>query len=155
MAVASFIISLVTFLFTTVFQFVSNSPRARKEATLNAYRVLQTSVFSPLNRKLTQDPQLVIRTAGEQGKNHSEDWETLTDYLTVMEHFAVGVNTGIYSLAVLTRLGGPYFLRIYHCLLPLIERKRHDNESAGAHYHELEKMIEKLKQKVNNSIEGA
>lgn len=80
-------------------------------------------------------------------KYQSEEWHELTVCLAKIEQFSVGINTGIYSLDTLNRLGGAYFIRQYEKLKPIIIRKRAENAAGGKHYDEFEETVNKLRKK--------
>jgi len=138
-AAAAFVLSSI--------QFLKDNSRQKREATLNAYNDLQDDVFTKLNGLLlkykTQKNKLYSLRSGD------EDWEKITTYLAKIERFSVGINSGIYSINVLNRLGGGYFIRLYDELNPIILRKRNANTSKGKHYNEFEATAEKLKKMRN------
>lgn len=129
-SIAAFGLSLV--------QFIRNTTRQKKEATLVAYNELQKEAFSKLNRFQNDLSEI---------KFESREWEEITDCLVKIENFSTGINTGIYSLTILNRLGGGYFIRTYDRLQTIIEKKRADNISVGKHYNEFEKTVNRLKRK--------
>lgn len=144
MNVCALIISILAFILS-LFQFVRDSSRQKKEATLNAYNELQNDVFSDLT---TYDYPL------PKVKRGDEEWNKFTVYLAKLERFSVGVNTGIYSIKVLNHLGGAYFIREFEKLEPIIIHKRKDNIVPGGHYDEFEKTVKRLKKyrRIKNPI---
>lgn len=128
-----------------LFQFLINSPRASKEMTLKVYEELQRDVFSEINKKINNDPDIVLRVSREPKNGHSDTWEELTNYLVRLECFSAGVNMKLYSLSVLNQLGGAYFVRIYEKLEPLISRKERDNESNGNRYEQYKETVRRLR----------
>ena len=129
-------ISILAFLLS-VFQFVRNSSRQKKEATLIAYGDLQKEVFSILN-KYPDDLSKI--------EHMSDEWEEITICLARIENFSVGINTNIYSFKILNRLGGAFFIRQFKRLKPVIDLKRQKNVSSGNHYNEFESTVIKLKE---------
>ncbi len=134
MEITSFIISILAFLLSG-YQFLRESSRQKKEATLIAYNELQDSVFSKLNN-YDDLSKIVYR---------SKEWEEITICLAKIENFSVGINTNIYSYKVLDRLGGAFFIRQFEKLEPIINEKREKNISPGKHYNEFEKTALRLK----------
>lgn len=134
-AVAAFVLSAI--------QFINDNSRQKCESTLNAYNDLQDDVFTNLNVLLseyeTKKTSVASLTTGEK------DWEDITGYLAKIERFSVGINSKIYSIKVLNRLGGGYFIRLYNELNPIIIKKREANISKGNHYNEFEVTVKKLK----------
>lgn len=135
MELCALIISLLAF-FLSVFQFLRDSSRQKKEATLNAYNELQNDVFSDLTKYSFPVSKV---------KRGDEEWNKFTVYLAKLERFSVGINTGIYSIQILNHLGGAYFICEYEKLEPIIIQKRKDNIVPGGHYDEFEKAVSRLK----------
>lgn len=71
----------------------------------------------------------------------SEEWNELTVYLAKIEQFSVGINTGVYSIAVLNRLGGAFFVRQFEKLEPIIAKKRNESRIPGSHNEEFEMVV--------------
>ena len=136
MEVCALVISILAFVLSLC-QFLRDSSRQKKEATLNAYIELQDDVFTHLSKYSFPMPIFEY-----QGK----EWEKMTVYLAKLEQFSVGINTGIYSLDVLNHLGGAYYIRQFEKLKPIIDRKREENIVVGGHYDEFEKTVIKLKE---------
>lgn len=135
MDICALVISILAFVLSLC-QYFRDSSRERKEATLNAYNELQDDVFSHLNKYGMPLPEFEYL---------GDDWQKMTVYLAKLERFSVGINTGIYSLNVLNRLGGEYFIREFEKLKPIIDRKRKEKIVDGKHYDEFEKTVLKLK----------
>lgn len=144
MEIAAVVISIMAFLLSII-QFVKESSRQKKEATLIAYNELQNEVFSELNL-------IFIKKADnlKELKEGDEAWENLTVFLAKIERFSVGINTGIYSIVILNRLGGGYLIRIFETLKPIIYKKRSNKVSSGKHYDEFEKVVNRLKKMRKN-----
>lgn len=130
------ILSTLALLFS-IAQFSRDSLRQQKESTLNAYNALQYDAFEKLNKYVD------MSTIEYQ----SEEWEEITICLAQIENFSVGINTGIYSLKILNRLGGAFFIRQFEKLTPVINLKREKNVSPGSHYDEFEKTVEMLRKR--------
>lgn len=63
-----------------------------------------------------------------------------------IEHFSVGVNTGVYDINVINRLGGNYLIGLFNRISPIIDKKR-EMSKGGKHYDEFERLIVRLKKK--------
>lgn len=137
MDIAALIISILALVLSLI-QFVRDTSRQKKEATLIAYNELQDDVFS----KLTEYPCPMPKI-----EYHGDEWTELTICLAKLERFSVGINTGIYSIDILNRLGGPFYIRQFEKLKPMIDIKRSEGLVSGKHYEEFEKVVEKLKKK--------
>lgn len=138
MEIAALIISILA-LTLSLIQFIRDTSRQKKEATLNAYNILQDDAFSYLislpREKLNPPPQY-----------HSQEYDKITYCLAKIEMFSTGINTGVYSIWVLNRLGGAFFIHQFDRLTAIIEKKREEDRSKGKHYDEFEKTVKKLKQ---------
>ena len=135
-------IALLALIFSC-YQFFRDNSRAKREATLNAYNDLQTKVFTKLNVFLK--PYRGKEEELYQLDIDDTNWESLTEWLAGIERFSVGVNTKIYSLRVLNRLGGGYYIRLFETLKPVIDKKRFKNISKGKHYDEFELTVKRLR----------
>lgn len=141
MEIWALFISILAFVLSLV-QFLKDSSRQKKETTLTVYNELQNEVFSELNILFLKYPKDKFKEL-EPG---NKDWESITNHLAKIERFSVGINSGIYSLRILNRLGGGYFIRIYDRMSIIIDKKRKDDVSKGKHYNEFELTVKKLKQ---------
>ena len=119
----------------TILQYIIEANRQKKEATLLAYNSLQDEVFSELRKY-----DLGSIKKGDKG------WNEVTTCLAKIENFSVGINTRIYSLDIVNRLGGSFVIGQFEKLLPVINQKRQEDENSK-HYDEFEKVIVKLKKK--------
>ncbi len=120
----------------SLIQFFNDFSRQKKEATLLAYGKLQDEVFPILRQYHFPMPAAEYNT---------EEWDIFTECLAKLEQFSVGVNTGIYSVQILNRVGGGYFIRQYEKLEPTIKEKRKENRVPGNHYNEFEETVNRLK----------
>ena len=128
------IIALAAFALSFL-QFIREASRQKKESTLDAYNELQKDVFDKLNKY----------NGPICAKRGTEKWNICTDYLAKIERFSVGINTGIYSIYVLNRLAGGFFIHEYDKLSLIIQRKRIDKKVEGGHYDEFEMTVKRLK----------
>lgn len=135
MDIIAIIISTLALVFS-ILQFLRDSVRQKKEATLIAYSELQDDVLSNLVKYPKPLPHIDYL---------SDEWVQMTIYLAKLERFSVGINTGIYSIRILDYLGGSFYIRQFEKLEPIIERKRKENIVPGKHYDEFEKAVNKLK----------
>lgn len=136
MDIFALIISILA-LALSVIQFIQNTSRQKKESTLNAYNILQDDAFSYLiglpKEKLNPPPQY-----------HSPEYDKITTCLAKIETFSTGINAGVYSIWVLNRLGGAFFIHQYKRLAGVIEEKREEDRSKGKHYNEFEETVKRL-----------
>lgn len=117
--------------------------REKKQATLDAFNLLQAQVLDRLNYYRKTDVDDIADDI------HSADYKELSSLLARCEHFAVGVNAGIYDRKTVRRLAGRYIISLYDKMEPLIEKKRKLNTSER-HYREFEALVEKMKKSYNH-----
>ena len=144
MELTAIIISILALVFSFS-QFIFDYIHCKKADTIAAYNRLQDDVFinliplpCPLPPMTSADPL----------------WQDVTVYLAKIEHFSVGINTGIYSIKVLNRLGGAYFIRQFERLWPVIDFKRKQMVIPGGHADEFEKMVNNLKKLIAKETEN-
>lgn len=143
MEILALVISIAAFLLSLI-QFYRESSRQKKEATLIAYNELQDDILSKLNTYPKPMPEIEYQ---------DEEWHELTVCLAKLERFSVGINTGIYSLDTLDRLGGSYYIRQFEKLSPIIEWKRKENIAEGKHYDEFEETVNRLRKKHGDLVQ--
>lgn len=147
---APFFISIFALLFT-ILQFCWENNRQKKESTLKAYDQLQEDVFAKFNTLRDKLPKEKKESEEQESSGRididkeDKNWPTITNFLVKLEHFSVGINTGIYSLEVLNRVGGSYFIKMYDSLSLVMEKKRKADAGNGKHYDEFETTVRKLK----------
>lgn len=140
--------------------------REKKQATLDAFNILQEQAFDKLNqytfaeiRAICDNWQDTIAKKKNQTKSGREDaseeekkqreryldeYITLSGYLARIEHFALGVNTGIYDVKVAERAGTAYLVMLYRGKLkPLLEVK-HSGKGNTEYYAEFRKLVEQI-----------
>ena len=150
MDIVALCLSIAAFAFSLI-QFYMERTRNRSEATIHAFDELEDSVFGTLDyqkmnieRTLTfhvMDAESTVKSTGENPLN--KEWEQLTVYLARIEHFAVGVNSRVYDIGILRRMGKTYLKTQWNKLLPIIEQKRRENNTTVI-YSEFERMIKSL-----------
>lgn len=132
------IISVIALGFS-LYEFFIERVRLRKESTLNAYLKIQTETI-----KMLKDLQNAGISFKDLDKNENKtEWDKVTLCLVEIENFAVGINTKIYDLDTLNRLGGGNIIEWYRNLKPVIQKKRGKN-SNGKPYDEFETMVNSL-----------
>ena len=126
-------VALLAFILSFL-QFIRDASRQKKESTLNAYSKLQKDVFDKLNK-------LEFPVHAERG---DIKWKACTNYLAKIENFSIGINTGVYSLYILNKLGGEFFIHEYEKLSLIIQTKRIEKKIKGNHYDEFEETVKRL-----------
>lgn len=141
-SIAALVLSVISGIYTITVHYFELR-RARRQATLDAFNLLQNQVLDHLNHYRKSD---IIRIAEEP---RSDEYKKVSALLARCAHFAVGVNEGIYDKETVQRLAGCYFVGIYSKMEPLIEKKREINQTER-HYEEFEKLTASLKRSSQN-----
>ncbi|MCL2169568.1 MAG: DUF4760 domain-containing protein [Defluviitaleaceae bacterium] len=138
------VISVIA-LFVSVHNLFSSKIRERKQATLDAFDILQREVLDGIRNVKKKDTIKLGRMGKE---SNPELWRELTLYLVRLERFSVGVNTRVYDLRVLNRLVGSYLIDVYYIIEPVIIKKREMSANIKKPnkktYDEFERVIERL-----------
>ena len=176
-SIIAVLVSGATFLFTVMVTY-HGEQREKKQATLDALNVLQEQVFDNLNTYTFNDVKEIATKWSESiakknqyisaNKGSVEDfWNThheydtaieeyrkISGYLARMEHFALGVNTGIYDAKVTERAATTYFVMLYKKLMPILAVKnggKADDRELKNEFHTefstLVKRIQKIEEK--------
>lgn len=136
--------------------------RKRKRDTLEAFQVLENQVFDPLSRytfteieevsdawteiklrsKTFKEREIGLTTKEEeQVRKYAE----LTGFIARIEHFSLGVNTGIYDAKIAERGMTSFFVGTYRYKLePLIKSKHSSPNNQKEYYVEFRKLVEKM-----------
>jgi len=125
-------ISAVSLIYSVVTH-IRGAKREKKQATLDAFNILQEQVLDKLNQYRKSDIQRIATDI------HSTEYKELSSLLARCEHFAVGVNTGIYDLKTVKRLARLYIVSVYEKMLPMVEKKRQISK-VEKHYDDFEKL---------------
>ena len=121
-SLAAMIISLISVI-VSVAIYLLGIQRDKKQDTLDSFNLLQEQVFDKLNLITYSE----ITNICKKVDNGSIDDETnskyyeLLGYLARLEHFSLGVNTGIYDAKTAERAGTAFLVSLRKKLLPVIE----------------------------------
>lgn len=141
--------------------YISGISRERKQATLDAFNVLQEQAFDKINqytfaeiREVCDGWQKALNdkrkddelTEDERKKIDKvvDEYRNLSGLLARIEHFSLGVNTGIYDAKIAERAATAYLVMLYRGKLkPLIEVK-HSGKGNTEYYAEFRKLVEQI-----------
>lgn len=161
-SIIAIIISFVSILVSVVI-YRKGVEREQRQATLDAFNILQEQVFDNLNqytfaeikdicsnwKKAIEDnrnKKVLTEEEKEQQEKCLSEYRKLSGYLARIEHFALGVNTDIYDTEIAERAATSYFVMLYRGKLkPLIEVK-HSGKSDTEYYAEFRKLVERIEQ---------
>lgn len=136
-------ISLVALVFSTL-QFFFEKSRMRKEATINAFNQLEENenikkLFSSTKEQL----DLYINNKKCNISDTDREWEDISCALSLIEHFAVGINNKIYDYKILNAMAGNHITNIFYLCKEIIDFKK-QGEGKENNYCEFSKMINKI-----------
>lgn len=135
---------LVSQLYLLYKSYKADHERRRKQATIEYVNNIRKS-YRPLSDKLREKfKERVINTE----EVSEEDQQDIKEFLSIVEHLSVGINTGVYDLNILSRMSGRYFRNMYEKLLPYINFARQDSGS-NTTYCEFEEVYTRLKEIVS------
>lgn len=117
----------------SIAQYVLEGNRLKNESTLRAYNELQKEVF-PILKKYKKMDSIQPDTP---------EWNEITSCLAKIENFCVGINSKMYSIRILNRLGGGFFIEQRKRLTSIIMRKRASDKSMK-HYDEYDRAAKNL-----------
>lgn len=171
-SILAFIVSLATFLFSVLVTY-RGEQREKKQATLDAINVLQEQVFDHLNTYTFGEIQDIAEkwvvaigaknkyienneaTAEEFWESHHEydevveKYRKISGYLARIEHFALGVNTGIYDAKVTERAATTYFVMLFRKLMPILSVKNggaaRDTDINNTFHSEFSTLVERIR----------
>lgn len=127
----------------SIWSYCKNVVHDRKQATLDAFNLLQEQVLDKMNAYTAKEISEISLSP------RSAEYKEVTRLMARIEHFSVGVNSRIYDEETLQRLAGVYFLTLYNKLKPIIEKKRSINKTER-HYDEFETLVSKMRDHYNN-----
>lgn len=118
LSIIALVISVISGGFA-LYSFFWTAQRDRKQATLDAYNTLQEQALDTLNEYTSTEIKRIIE---EKNKN---EYRELSKCLARLEHFSVGVNTGIYDRKTVYELAHGYLdVAIWYKLQPILEQKQ-------------------------------
>ena len=114
--------------------------RRKKQSTIE-YLSRIRDIYRPVDRKL-------IEKYGKKALNPEDvdkaDMADLREFLSVLEHLSVGVNTGVYDIELVNRMSGTFLLETHAKVTPYINFSRKDRGSDSI-YQEFDVMSRKIK----------
>ena len=171
-SIIAIIVSFISILFSVVIYY-KGVHREQKQATLDAFNVLQEQVFDKLNQytfaeireicnnwqraieeknnKKKDEQELLTEEENQKREKYFDEYRKLSGYLARLEHFALGVNAGIYDARIAERAATTYLVMLYRGKLkPLIEVK-HSGKGNTEYYAEFRKLVERI-EKIEEKI---
>lgn len=117
LSIIALVISVISGGFA-LYTFIWTARRDRKQATLDAYNTLQEQALDHLNDYTSTEIKRIIE------EKNKDEYRELSRCLARIEHFSVGVNTGIYDKTTVYEMAHGYLdVAIWHKLQPVLEQK--------------------------------
>lgn len=121
------------------YTFFWTARRDRKQATLDAYNTLQEQALDHLNDYTGTEIKRIIE------EKDKDEYRELSRRLARIEHFSVGVNTGIYDKTTVYEMAHGYLdVAIWHKLQPVLEQKHKGKQEE--YYHNYRKLVSWMQQ---------
>ncbi len=139
----SIIISSISGIYT-YFIHKKECEREKKQATLDAFRLLQEQVLDELNNSTPSDFKKVAQ--GKRKVEYKPAYDHYRSLLARIEHFAVGVFDEIYDFSTTDKLAAEHLIFLYQKVRPVIEAAR-EPATGKKPYSEFEWLVNKLLKK--------
>ena len=124
LSIIAIVISVISGGFA-LYTFAWTAQRDRKQATLDAYNILQEQALDELNQYTGTEIKRIIE------EKNKDEYRRLSSCLARLEHFSVGVNTRIYDRKTVYELAHGFLdVGIWYKLQPMLEEKqkgKHEN----------------------------
>jgi hypothetical protein len=124
--------------------------RDKKQDTLDSFNLLQEQVFDKLNLITYSEITNICKKvdSGSIDDETNSKYYELLGYLARLEHFSLGVNTGIYDAKTAERAGTAFLVSLRKKLLPVIElqekRGNHNSDKRIEYYKEFRMLTERV-----------
>lgn len=146
-SLAAMIISLISVI-VSVAIYLLGIQRDKKQDTLDSFNLLQEQVFDKLNLITYSEITNICKKvdSGSIDDETNSKYYELLGYLARLEHFSLGVNTGIYDAKTAERAGTAFLVSLRKKLLPVIElqekRGNHNSDKRIEYYKEFRMLTE-------------
>jgi hypothetical protein len=148
-SLAAMIISLISVI-VFVAIYLLGIQRDKKQDTLDSFNLLQEQVFDKLNLITYSEITNICKKvdSGSIDDETNSKYYELLGYLARLEHFSLGVNTGIYDAKTAERAGTAFLVSLRKKLLPVIElqekRGNHNSDKRIEYYKEFRMLTERV-----------
>ena len=110
----------------------------KKQLTIEAFNQLQEQVLDKLASVDRENAELIVenRYKGNDFKQAYNDYKTL---IARLEHFAIGVNEGVYDFDIVNKLAGEHLVFLYPKIEPIID-EANKSSADNKYYQEYRKL---------------
>lgn len=140
-------IGTLTSVIITCVVFIKSQAEQKKRNTYEIFGKFKDSVF---DIELKIDEKYVEKALDEyrESKNNTaivenNNWDIIKKYLTQVERVSACANSSVLDIDTIYQMSGPYMIKMYAILRPIIEEKR-ISEGRNTIYWEFEKMVHSL-----------
>ena len=137
---ASGLVVIVVQLYFIMKTLNADHERRRKQSTIEYMNQIR-DIYRSVDRKLTEK-------YGKKSLNPEDvekaDMADLREFLSVLEHLSVGVNTGVYDVNLVNRMSGTFLLHTHDRVRPYINHARKERDSKTL-YQEFGAMCRKIR----------
>lgn len=153
-SITSIVIALISMVYTFI---INRNVRilARKQSTLDAFNNLQKDVLDDLVFVTKKNASLIVENIDQ--KECLEAYNSYRILIARLEHFAVGVNEGIYDFGVVNSLAGEHLIDLYNKVKPIIDHtniRNSNSKNDTKNYNEFVLLVKRLKEKRNKTTKG-
>ena len=116
-----------------------------KRATIDAFNRLQSEVLDKLALMDRVNAEVIV----EERENNEDCRQAYYDYKTLiarLEHFAVGIEQGVYDLDVVDKLAGEHLIFLLFKIEPIIDAAN-DHVHADKYYQSYIWLVEQLEKR--------
>jgi hypothetical protein len=134
------VIILIAQLFMLIKNLKADHERRKKQSTIEYMNKIR-DIYRPIDTKLTQKH-------GSKALNPEDideaDMADMREFLSVLEHLSVGVNSYVYDILLVNRMSGTFLLDTLDKVKPYIKYSRKERSSKTL-YEEFENMCKDIK----------
>lgn len=141
-SISALVVSIIAII-VSVAMYDAGLKREKKQATLDAFNVLQEQVLDELNHHRRAEFENVAQNSRK--KEFEKIFNDFRGLLARCEHFAVGVNEEIYDFKVVDKLAAAHFIFLYEKVKPIVLEAR-SRPHAEKYYGEFEHMVCRLRE---------
>lgn len=152
----SAIIALISTIISALALYYSNRHQkemriqACKQSTIEAFNKIQNEVLDKLIDVPADNAKLMVRNLYK--KECKESYNAYKVMIARLEHFAVGIDEGVYDKEIVEKLAGSHLIFLYDKIEPII-KKANENSDNNMYYCHFTNLIKNLKDNQNNKEE--
>lgn len=143
LALAAILISIISGIYS-YYVHRTECEREKKQATLDAFNILQEQVLDELNNTTPSEFKKIAH--GKRKAEYKPAYDHYRALLARIEHFAIGVSDEIYDFSTTDKLAAEHLIFLFQKVRPVIEAAREPTIGKKP-YSEFEFLVNKLLKK--------